>query len=154
MFEVGFWELTLIAVIALLVIGPERLPRVARDVGMWVGRIRRYVNHVRDDIEREIRSEELKRTLGGSEALDDLKDAVAETKDALSDARRKLESASDSVKQEAESFGRADAAAAPAIDGAGAEPATSSTAAAGVDQASNAPSPAPGDEDERPAPKP
>ena len=52
MFDIGFWEMTLIGVIALMVIGPERLPGLVRTVGLWVGRIRRYVAQVRDDIAR------------------------------------------------------------------------------------------------------
>ena len=63
MFDVGFWELLLIAVVALLVIGPKRLPAVARTVGLWVGRGKRLISSVKADIEQEIRAEELKRIL-------------------------------------------------------------------------------------------
>ena len=59
MFDVGFWELAIIAVIALLVIGPERLPKAARTAGLWVGRARRMVTDVKADIDREIRESEL-----------------------------------------------------------------------------------------------
>ena len=59
MFDVGFWELAIIAVIALLVIGPERLPKAARTAGLWVGRARRMVTDVKADIDREIREGEL-----------------------------------------------------------------------------------------------
>ncbi|MET0089328.1 MAG: Sec-independent protein translocase protein TatB [Candidatus Thiodiazotropha sp.] len=63
MFDVGFWELGLIALVALIVIGPERLPKVARTVGMWLGRGRRFVANVKADIDREIKAEELKEIL-------------------------------------------------------------------------------------------
>ena len=64
MFDIGFWELSLIAVVALLVIGPERLPGVARTVGKWVGTARRFVNTVQNDIHTEIsKADELKRLL-------------------------------------------------------------------------------------------
>lgn len=53
MFEIGFWELALIAVIALLVLGPERLPEAARTVGAWVARARRFVRSMTDELERE-----------------------------------------------------------------------------------------------------
>ncbi len=60
MFDVGFSELMVIAVVALIVIGPERLPRVARTLGHLFGRLQRYVNDVKADINREIELEELR----------------------------------------------------------------------------------------------
>lgn len=60
MFDVGFWELGIIALVALVVIGPERLPKVARIVGMWLGRGRRMISSVKADIAKEIQAEELK----------------------------------------------------------------------------------------------
>ena len=60
MFDISFVELLLILVVALVVIGPERLPRVARTMGFWVGRARSVFNSVRRDIEREARLDELK----------------------------------------------------------------------------------------------
>ena len=61
MFDVGFSELLVIAVVALIVIGPERLPKVARTVGHLLGRLQRYVGDVKADIEREMRLEEMKK---------------------------------------------------------------------------------------------
>jgi sec-independent protein translocase protein TatB len=61
MFDVGFSELMVIAVVALIVIGPERLPRVARTLGHLFGRMQRYVNDVKSDIQREIELDELRR---------------------------------------------------------------------------------------------
>ena len=63
MFDVGFWELVLIAVVALVVIGPERLPKVARIAGMWLGRARRTLASVKEEIDRELKAEELKEIL-------------------------------------------------------------------------------------------
>lgn len=59
MFDLGFSELLIIGVVALIVIGPERLPKVARTVGTWMGRLNRYVADVKGDIDREMRLEEL-----------------------------------------------------------------------------------------------
>lgn len=59
MFDVGFSELIVIGVVALVVIGPERLPKVARTAGVLVGRLQRYVAQVKADINREMESAEL-----------------------------------------------------------------------------------------------
>lgn len=61
MFDVGFSELIVIGIVALIVIGPERLPKVARTVGHLLGRAQRYVNDVKADINREMHLDELKR---------------------------------------------------------------------------------------------
>ncbi|MEQ3635442.1 Sec-independent protein translocase protein TatB [Alcanivorax sp.] len=53
MFDIGFTELTLIFIIALLVLGPERLPTVARTLGHWIGRARSTFNHLKSELERE-----------------------------------------------------------------------------------------------------
>ena len=61
MFDVGFSELIVIAIVALIVIGPERLPKVARTAGHLLGRLQRYVNDVKSDINREMQLDELKK---------------------------------------------------------------------------------------------
>jgi len=78
MFEIGFSELIVIAIVALVVIGPERLPKVARTAGHLLGRLRRYVNGVKADINREIQLDELK-TLQTSiqESARDLRQDIA-----------------------------------------------------------------------------
>jgi Tat protein translocase TatB subunit len=53
MFDIGFWEVIFIAVITLLVVGPERLPKVARTAGLWVGKIRGFVVSVKADIDAD-----------------------------------------------------------------------------------------------------
>lgn len=61
MFDIGMWELFVIGVVALIVIGPEELPRVARTTGHLLGRLRRYVSDVKSDIGREMEMADLKR---------------------------------------------------------------------------------------------
>ena len=61
MFDIAFSELMIIGVVALLVIGPEKLPKVARTLGHLLGRAQRYVNDVKSDINREIQLDELKK---------------------------------------------------------------------------------------------
>ncbi|MHB8454333.1 MAG: Sec-independent protein translocase protein TatB [Acidiferrobacterales bacterium] len=59
MFDIGFSELVLIGLIALIVLGPERLPEVARTAGRWVARVRRFIEDVKHDIDREVNDENL-----------------------------------------------------------------------------------------------
>jgi sec-independent protein translocase protein TatB len=61
MFDIGFSELLVIGVVALIVIGPQKLPRVARTAGILMGRLQRYVSDVKADINREIELEELRK---------------------------------------------------------------------------------------------
>ena len=63
MFESSFLEMLLIGVVALLVIGPERLPTVARTIGRWIGKVRRFVANTRTSVERELHTEDLREML-------------------------------------------------------------------------------------------
>lgn len=90
MFDIGFWELSLILVIALLVVGPEKLPRLARTAGMWMGKMRHFVRSVQADIKKELAAEELKRTLAEQARSTGLHDIVEETRDIASDTEKYL----------------------------------------------------------------
>ena len=63
MFDIGFWEILLIFVVALIVVGPERLPGLARTAGLWVGKARRIVAEMKSEVERELQMDELKRSI-------------------------------------------------------------------------------------------
>ncbi|MCP5324773.1 MAG: twin-arginine translocase subunit TatB [Oceanospirillaceae bacterium] len=63
MFDIGFSELLLVGVIALIVLGPERLPKAARSVGMFFGKIRRMLSNIQQEMEQEIRNQELQEKL-------------------------------------------------------------------------------------------
>jgi len=67
MFDVGFWEILLILVLALVIIGPERLPGAARKAGLFVGKARRYIEGVRTEVEQELDVNEFKRLLHNQE---------------------------------------------------------------------------------------
>ena len=100
MFDVGFWELALIGAVALLIVGPERLPGVARKVGLWVGKARRMLRDVKDDISRELREQEIA-------DLDALKKDVAEVGSKISEAvdiKDTTESLRETLQQAAPSF--------------------------------------------------
>jgi len=67
MFDIGFWEILLILILALVVIGPERLPGAARQAGFFVGKARRYIEGVRNEVESELDINEFKRMLHNQE---------------------------------------------------------------------------------------
>lgn len=67
MFDVGFWEILLILVLALVIIGPERLPGAARQAGYFVRKVRRYIEGVRSEVESELDVSEFKRMLHNQE---------------------------------------------------------------------------------------
>ena len=69
MFGISFSELLLIALIALLVLGPERLPGAARTAGLWIGRIKRSFNAMKAEVEREIGADEIRRQLHNEQIL-------------------------------------------------------------------------------------
>ena len=99
MFGISSGELFFIAIIALIVLGPERLPKVARLAGMWVRRARNQWHSVKDELERELAAEELKRS------LHDGKQAIQETErqlhDLAADTRRDIETGAAAIKAEA-----------------------------------------------------
>lgn len=78
MFDIGFPEFFLAAVIALLVLGPERLPAALRTLGLWVGRLRRSYYNVKTEIEREIGMDEVRRQLHNEQVMADVRRAERE----------------------------------------------------------------------------
>lgn len=80
MFDIGFWELAIIAVVALLVVGPERMPGLLRDVGRWVKAVRRFITQTRYEIERELDFEPEKNLIEKISDMDKLMD-IAPDKD-------------------------------------------------------------------------
>jgi sec-independent protein translocase protein TatB len=91
MFDVGFWEILLILILALVVIGPERLPSAARKAGYFVGKARRYIEGVRSEVESELDVNEFKRMLHNQEVQinelqEQVKSGVNDVKSDVSDA--------------------------------------------------------------------
>jgi len=69
MFGISFSELLLVGLVALLVLGPERLPHAARTAGLWVGRLKRSFNAIKQEVEREIGADEIRRQLHNEHIL-------------------------------------------------------------------------------------
>lgn len=82
MFDISFSELLLIAVVALLAFGPDKLPEVARSLGRWIGRARHLVATVKQDLDRELRLEELRQSMRQGET-EQLHKMMEETKNSL-----------------------------------------------------------------------
>ena len=80
MFDIGFPELVLIAIVGLLVIGPERLPEVLRTLGLWLGRMRRSFVTVKAEIEKEIGMDEVRRQLHNEAIMEEMKRIESEVK--------------------------------------------------------------------------
>jgi len=83
MFDIGFAELLVIGIVALLVIGPDKLPDTIRTVAMWLGRLKRTYSRFRQDLEKEIGADEIRRQLHNESIMADLKRAEQEMKSAI-----------------------------------------------------------------------
>ena len=91
MFDVGFSEMVVIAIVALIVIGPERLPGVARTIGTMLGRIRRYANDVKAEVNRELQLEDVRKMQ---------QDMAAQMKSIEQDAGREMSAAKEALELE------------------------------------------------------
>ncbi len=90
MFDIGFWELCLVGLVSLLVIGPERLPKAARIAGFWVGKTRNMVASVKAEIKQELQAEELRQIMQQQAELEEFHQTVAEGEKELEDVRHSL----------------------------------------------------------------
>lgn len=93
MFDLGFTEMVLIGIVALIVIGPERLPGVARTAGKYFGRLKRFMTTVKADVEQELRADELR------EILAQQQQQLNSLKDTINDAGREIEKEADALNQ-------------------------------------------------------
>jgi sec-independent protein translocase protein TatB len=103
MFDVGFWEILLLIVLALVVIGPERLPGAARQVGLFVGKARRYIEGVRSEVESELDINEFKRMMHNQEVQ--INELQQQLKSGVDDVKSSLPDVSDSDISSADILG-------------------------------------------------
>ena len=89
MFDFGFWEIAIIGVITLIVVGPERMPSLARKAGLYFGKLNRFFNKVKSDINEELKMDEIKEQM----SMDD-------EKIILSEVTEDFQSIADSLKQD------------------------------------------------------
>lgn len=105
MFDIGFWELAIIGVVTLIVVGPERMPALARTAGKWFGRLSRFITSVKSDIDRELKAEEMKKAMAKHTESAGLHDIIEETKADMADIKQTTDevvSATNEAAQEAE----------------------------------------------------
>ncbi|MDO9162701.1 MAG: Sec-independent protein translocase protein TatB [Methylococcaceae bacterium] len=98
MFEIGFSELVMVGLVSLLVIGPERLPKVARLAGFWIGKTRNMVNNFKAEIKHELETEEIRQIMEEqsgikmevTKALDQAADSVTAVKSSIEQASEQI----------------------------------------------------------------
>lgn len=90
MFDIGFPELLLVSMIALLVIGPERLPETIRTIMLWVGRVRTSFANIKMEIEQEIGADEIRQQLHNESILKELEESRQQIKDAINDTNHSI----------------------------------------------------------------
>ncbi len=103
MFDVGFWELCLVGLVSLLVIGPEKLPAAARVAGFWVGKTRNIVASVKAEIKEELQAEEMRQIIKEQSGLEEFKNALEEGTDTVKQVTSSINSLSGEVKKTDES---------------------------------------------------
>lgn len=99
MFDVGFWELCLIGLVSLLVIGPAKLPKAARVAGFWVGKTRNMVASVKAEIKEELQAEEMRQIFKEQSGIEEVQNVLEEGSDTVNKVTSSIKSLSEEVKQ-------------------------------------------------------
>jgi sec-independent protein translocase protein TatB len=102
-FDIGFSELVVCAIVALLVIGPERMPEAVRTVGLWIGRLKRGLRETRSEIEKQMGMDDIRRQLHNEEIMRSLEDARRDIDSAVADTQASLTSVTETLEREYQS---------------------------------------------------
>jgi len=94
-FDFGFWEIAIIGIITLIVVGPEKMPALARKAGLYVGKFKKFVSKIQNDINNEIKSEELKDQLSIKAEESSLSQTVKEAKSSIDEIKKEAAKISD-----------------------------------------------------------
>jgi len=97
MFDIGFWELCLVGLVSLLVIGPERLPKAARLAGFWLGKTRRVIASVKSEIKQELQAEEIRQIYQQQAELEEFHTLVNESKETIEEIRSSIKPVDDNL---------------------------------------------------------
>lgn len=102
MFDIGFPELMLVSIVALLVIGPERLPETIRSIMLWIGRIRRTFTNIKTELEQELGADEIRRQLHNETILKEINESKNQIQGALKEADQSIEEMKSSINDSVE----------------------------------------------------
>lgn len=91
MFDIGFWEFALIGAITLIIVGPERIPAIAKTAGRYIGKIKQFVAKVQTEIDAEIDTSEIKKHLGNMDKNANILEVLDDTKQTLNDIKSDVE---------------------------------------------------------------
>jgi sec-independent protein translocase protein TatB len=101
-FDIGFPELMLVSIVALLVIGPERLPETIRSIMLWIGRIRRTFTNIKTELEQELGADEIRRQLHNETILKEINESKNQIQGALKEADQSIEEMKSSINDSVE----------------------------------------------------
>lgn len=102
MFDIGFFEIVIVGIIALLVLGPEKLPGTIRTLSLWIGRLRRSFNSIKQDIEREIGADEIRRQLRNEEIMEKFRNTQAQVQDSIKSIKKETDEFKKNVNLESQ----------------------------------------------------
>lgn len=105
MFDIGFFELVLVGVVALVVLGPEKLPGAIRTASLWIGRLRRSFNNIKQDIEKEIGADEIRRQLRNEAIMDKFKNTKSQVTDTINMVKKETDAFRKNVELESQVAG-------------------------------------------------
>lgn len=102
MFDIGFWELCLVGLVSLLVIGPEKLPKAARVAGFWVGKARNMVATVKSEIKEELQAEEMRQILKDKTGVQEFQSLIEEGTETVNEMTSSIKSLSEEQEKQAD----------------------------------------------------
>lgn len=102
MFQIGFFELVVVGLVALVVLGPERLPGAIRTMSLWIGRLRRSFNSIKTEIEKEIGADEIRRQLRNEEIMEKFRHTQSQVQNSISSIKKETDQFRKNVELEAQ----------------------------------------------------
>ena len=108
MFDPSFFELIIICIVALLVLGPDRLPGAIKTVGLWIGRLRRSFNKIKREIEQEVGADEIRRQLRNEDIMEKFNKTKSQVTESIDSVKKETESIKDDLNLTKEFAGIAD----------------------------------------------
>ena len=99
MFDIGFPELVLISIVALLVIGPERLPETIRTIMLWVGRVRSTFTNIKTELEQELGTDEIRRQIHNESIMKEIRESKEKISDVLKEADQSVQEFKHSINE-------------------------------------------------------